>query len=41
MHATHDVDAPAGPPVTFDDFLHGGALISIVRQYIEQQTTPN
>lgn len=22
MHVTHDVDAPAGPPVTFDDFLH-------------------
>lgn len=21
MHATHDLDAPAGPPITFDDFL--------------------
>ena len=21
MHTTHDLDAPAGPPITFDDFL--------------------
>ena len=21
MHATHGLDAPAGPPITFDDFL--------------------
>lgn len=21
MHAGHDLDAPAGPPITFDDFL--------------------